>query len=118
MSLSVLTSCSKDDGRRGPEANLKSVSGTEWISTKETLRFNNGRYTLDCVVPCYGTYTQNGNRIKFDGMNCVLSASSVTIEEGVISRYGDSMDVTFKDNSLWNTGEVKRVRFTYNILKN
>lgn len=111
-----LTSCSKDDGRRDPSENLKSVDGTEWVATKATINFRNGKYTIDCLVPGGGTYTQNGNYITFDGNTVVLSGGSVRLTEGVISKYGDSMTVTFKDASIWNTGDVETLRFTYNIL--
>lgn len=110
------TSCQKDDGRRGPEANLKSVDGTEWIATKATIKFNNGKYTIDCHIPGWGTYTQDGNHIVFDGNRVSLGAGNLTIEEGVISKYGDSMTVTFRDASIWNTGDTETLRFTYNIL--
>lgn len=112
-----LPSCSKDDqGRRDPSENLKSVDGTEWIATKATMKFRDGKYTIDCQVPGWGTYTQNGNHITFDGNTVVLSGGGVKPTEGVISKYGDSMTVTFKDASVWNTGDTETVRFTYNIL--
>lgn len=118
LSLSVLTSCSKDgDGRRGPEANLKSVDGTEWIATKAKIKFSKGKYTIDCRIPGWGTYTQNGNHITFDGNSVSLGAGSLKLTEGVISKYGDSMTVSFEDASIWHTGEIEKLTFVYDILK-
>ena len=116
MSLSVLTSCSKDDGgKRGPEANLKSVDGTEWIATKAKIKFSRGKYTIDCAIPGWGTYKQNGSHITFDGNSVSIGAGSVTLTEGEISKYGDRMTVSFKDASIWNTGDIEKVNFVYNI---
>lgn len=113
LSLSVLTSCSKDDGgKRGPEANLKSVDGTEWIASKATMKFRNGKFTIDCRVPGWGTYTQSGNQITFSGNMVILSATGVRPTKGTISKYGDSMTVTFTSSS----GSSENVTFTYNIL--
>lgn len=119
MCMMPLTSCSKDeDVRRGPGENLKSVDGTKWIARKATLKFSNGRYTIDCEIPGWGTYTQSGNRIAFDGNSVSLGAGSLKLKEGFISKYGDSMTVTFVDASVWNTGDTETLTFTYDILAN
>lgn len=111
MCMMPLSSCSKDEGRRGPEANLESVDGTEWISKKATMRFRNGKYTIDCEVPGWGTYKQYGDHIVFDGNPVVIDASFTTPTNGEISKYGDSMNVLFQ-----NAGSAQSVTFTYNIL--
>lgn len=112
IGIATLSSCSKDDGKRGPEENLKSVDGTEWIANKARMKFNNGKYTINCEVPGFGTYTQNGNQLTFDGNMVVISGGGVRPTVGTISKYGDSMEVTFKSSS----NDVTTVRFTYNIL--
>ena len=94
-----LSSCSKDNDKRDPEANLKSVAGTEWIASKATMKFNNGKYTIDCAVPGWGTYTQSGNNLMFDGNMVVISGGGVKPTVGTISKYGDSMTVTFTSSS-------------------
>lgn len=117
MSMMPLTSCSKDDEPRDPSANLKSVDGTEWISLKGKITFEGGRYTLNTLVPVTGTYKQDGRHIKFDGKSVSLYAWPTTIEEGEISKYGDRMTISFKDDSWRPTGEIEELNFVYNINK-
>lgn len=115
MCMMPLSSCSKDDEPRGPEANLKSVDGTEWVNAKAKIKFSNGKYTIDCRVPGSGTYTQSGNRVTFNGNLIILSGGGVKPTQGVISKYGDNMKVTFVTSS----GDVSEtLDFTYNILAN
>ena len=114
MCMMSLTSCSKDDGRRDPSENLKTIDGTEWIATKAAMKFNNGKYRIDCTVPGWGTYTQRGNQLTFDGNMVVISGGGVRPTVGTISKYGDSMTVTFTSSS----GSTENVTFTYNILAN
>lgn len=114
--FSVLTSCSKDDdGKRGPEANLKSIDGTEWIATNAKIKFSNGQYTIDCAIPGWGTYKQDGKNITFDGNKVSLDAGYVIPTKGEISRFGDRMTISFKDATIWNTGDIEKVTFVYNI---
>lgn len=117
MSMMPLVSCSKSDEPRDPSANLKSVDGTEWISTKGKISFEGGRYHLDALVPVSGTYKQDGTNIKFDGKTVQLYAWPTTIEEGEISKYGDRMTISFKDASYRPTGDVEKLNFVYNINK-
>lgn len=114
LSLLSFTSCSKDEGRRDPSSNLKNVDGTEWIATKATIKFRNGKYSLDCAVPGWGTYTQSGNQLTFDGNLVVISGGGVRPITGTISKYGDSMTVIFTSSG----GSTESVVFTYNILAN
>lgn len=117
MAVVILSSCSKDDSDvRGPEANLKSVDGTEWIAKNAKISFYNGKYSIDCSIPGNGTYTQNGSHIKFNGQKVSIGAGYVSLEEGEISKYGDQMTISVKDASYWNTGEIEKITFVYNII--
>lgn len=98
LAVGALTSCSKDEPK-GPEANLTSVDGTEWVNAKATLKFRNGKYTINCAVPGSGTYTQSGSHITFDGNLIVISGGGVRPTEGEISKYGTGMTVKFVNSS-------------------
>lgn len=111
----AFTSCTKDEDPRDPSHNLKSVDGTEWISSKGTISFSNGKYYLDTRIPGVGTYTQSGSHINFDGQDVSIGAGYVSIESGEISKYGSSMTISFKDASYWNTGEIETVTFIYKV---
>lgn len=117
VSSIAFSSCSKDDDSRDPANNLKSVDGTEWIATKATITFRNGKYTIDCAIPGTGTYKQDGRKITFDGQKVSIGGGYVTLKSGEISKYGDSMTISFQDASYWDTGEIEQLKFVYNILK-
>lgn len=109
-----LTSCSKDDEPTSSEVTLKSVEGTKWTTVYgheyAELWFHNGKFSFTGGIEGYGTYTQNGNTIIFDGGR-ILMPFPKRAKTGSISSYGSSMNVTFVDDDA--TGQQTVVKFTY-----
>lgn len=112
MCMMPLSSCSKGDEPRSPEANIKSVDGTEWYNSKAKIKFSNGRYTINCAVPGSGTYSQNGSHITFSGNLIVIDGGGALLKEGEISKYGSTMTVTYTNSS---GGNRQTMNLTYKV---